>query len=284
MAEARPRRESQINTSAGHVFDTLRAVASAAAPIGGTEVARAVGVPVSTAHRALVTLEEAGFISRSEGGPKFRLGLGAFELVAALTARYAIRDAAQDCLRTLAAATGETCSLVIRLGWYAVCIDGHEGWQAVHRPLRIGERAPLHRTAAGRVLLAGHDAETVRAYARSAQAGSLSSVEVRKLRSELAEAAELGYAVEENAAADGAGGVATIAFAVRGPDGVAVAAIAVSGPAGQFRPAEDERRAEWAELVRPLEAEVAAGPARFADPFGHLPPDTIVLSQVGGTA
>lgn len=282
MADGRNRRESQVNTSAGHVFDTLRAVASAPAPIGGTEVARAVGVPVSTAHRALVTLEESGFITRSDGGPKFRLGLRAFELVAALTSRYAIRDVAQECLRSLAARTGETSALVVRLGWYAVCIDGYEGWQAVHRPLRIGERAPLHRTAAGRALLAGHDAETVRAYARSAQAGSLSSVELRKLRGELARTAELGYAVEEVDADAGAGGVTTIAFAVRGPDGIPVAAIAVSGPSGQFRPEQDPRLSEWAQLVRAVEAEVRAAPARFTDPFGHLPPDTIVLSQPGG--
>ncbi len=282
MAEPRPRRDPQINTSAGHVFDILRAVAGAAAPIGGTEVARAVGVPVSTAHRALVTLEESGFINRFEGGPRFRLGLGAFELVAALTSRYAVREVVQDCLRELAVQTGETSSLVVRLGWYGVCIDGHEGWQPVHRPLRLGERSALHRTVAGRALLAGLGAETVRAYTRSAQAGSLPSVEVRRLRSELARTVELGYAAEEIDAADGDSGVSTVVFPVHAPDCSAVAAVAVSGPRGQFQPMEDDRFGTWSELIHSVEAEIAAGPARFADPFGHLPPDTIVMSEAGG--
>lgn len=273
-----PRREPQINTSAGHVFDALRVVAASPGPIGGTDVAHGVGVPVSTAHRALVTLEEMGFVTRREGGPKFRLGLQALELVAALTSRYAIRLAAQDCLKKLSELSGETTTLAIQLGWYEVRIDGYQGRQAVHRPLRIGERSVLHRTVTGRALLAGQPAEAVHRYVRSAQAGPLPSIEVRRLREELVQIAERGYAVEDGATPGSDSGVTTVAFPVRHPDDTVVGVIAVCGPSGQFRPDVQPLDA-WQELVRGVEAEVAARPALFTDPFAHLSPDSVVMSD-----
>ena len=285
MAEApeagkgrRTRREPQINTSAGHVFDALRAVAASPEPIGGTDVARAVGVPVSTAHRALVTLEEGGFVTRHGNGPKYHLGLRSLELVAALIDRYEIRKVAQDCLRALAEQTGETATLVIRLGWYAVCVDGHEGWQAVHRPLQVGERSILHGTPVGRLLLAGQPGDVISGYVRSAQAGPLSSVEARELRRELADIGEDDRLI----ASDQDAKVTTMAFPVRGPDGVVVAAIAVYGSSAQFAPAGDERLPAWRELVREAEARVAADPARFTDPFAHLPAGSLWISTPGG--
>jgi DNA-binding IclR family transcriptional regulator len=273
----RPRRDPQINTSAGHVFDALRAIAASPSPISGADVAREVGVPVSTAHRALVTLEEAGYIVRYGGGPKLQLGLRSQELVAALIGRYAIRQVADPCLRALSRRTGETTTLTVRLGWYAVCVDGYEGTQAVHRSLRLGERSVLHRTASGRVLLAGQQVDFVRGYAGSAQAGPLSSVATRQLRRELAGIVERGYLVEEVRTAET--GLSTVAFPVRDPSGAVIAAVAICGPSGQFSPGRDERLTAWQDLVAGIERQVEADPARFTDPFAHRSPASIVMSE-----
>ena len=63
-----------MHASAGHVFETLRLVTGAERPLGVAEVARALGLSMSTAHRALMTLQQAGYLRRSGDGPKFEAG------------------------------------------------------------------------------------------------------------------------------------------------------------------------------------------------------------------
>ena len=63
-----------VNSSASHVFNVLRFVAENEAPLGVTEIARRLKLPVSTVFRALATLEESGYIQRHHNTPRFEIG------------------------------------------------------------------------------------------------------------------------------------------------------------------------------------------------------------------
>lgn len=68
-----PQRPEPAQSSASKVLALLEALAKIeASTFGVTEVAAAIAVPKSTAHRLLKTLEEHGFVARA--GSRYRIG------------------------------------------------------------------------------------------------------------------------------------------------------------------------------------------------------------------
>ena len=79
------------NSSSVHVFRVLELVARSEEPLTVTEVARDCGLPNSTAHRALATLEQVGYVRRAEGAARYASGLQLQQVRHALLRRWATR-------------------------------------------------------------------------------------------------------------------------------------------------------------------------------------------------
>lgn len=116
-----------------------------------TQIAQEAELPLSTAHRFVNELVEAGMLSRGPHG-KLQLGLKLWS-IAQNTGRQ-LRDTARPFIQDLFSLTGHTSQLAIRDGMSSLYIDRVYGSQRVPRASRVGGRLPLHATAVGKVLLA----------------------------------------------------------------------------------------------------------------------------------
>jgi IclR family transcriptional regulator, KDG regulon repressor len=259
------------NTSVDQIFDALHLLGGTPDPVGVADLARALDLPMTTAHRLLVTLYDAGFAERDTTGAKYELGSRAHELVHGLFGHYGIRQASLVFLTELIHRTGETATLDVRVGWLTVRMAGFEGWREIHAAPRIGRTRPLGDTASGRAILAFLDEAEIEGYL--AWEGD---------RSSAPRAAELTAAIDaarDNGFAQMPGddaGSPELAFPVR-HGGVAIAAVAVNGMsslvAGDQRP--DGRLRECGEVVGQLERLLTERPQLAVDPFAHLDHDAL---------
>lgn len=133
-------------------------------PCGVSDVARAMGLARSNAHRTLQTLVVLGYARQyadTTYGPTLKLfGLGA-QVVGTLD----VKRVAQPMLATLAQETQETIHLVIREGAEVIYLDKFDSPQPVAAYSKVGGRAAAQCVATGKALLAwacpdGVDADT----------------------------------------------------------------------------------------------------------------------------
>src|SRR5690242_3222130 len=132
----------------------LDELAASDAPLGVSELARRIGVNPSTASRLLGTLERGGYVTRSDGGGPYRLGLKLVTLADRALARLDVRAVARPSLEALVAQTGETATLSVPGEHAAVTIDFVASSSAVASVARLGRPSVAHATAAGKVMLA----------------------------------------------------------------------------------------------------------------------------------
>jgi DNA-binding IclR family transcriptional regulator len=205
------------------------------------DLAARTGFYKSTILRLIASLERAGFVRRLADG-RYQIGPAPLWFAGVYQRSFRLADIVLPVLRRLAADTGETASFYVRDGAGRVCLHRVEGEHAVRAVVREGDRLPLGRGAAGRVLLAfagaaGADYDTVRAQGYAISAGEVTA------------------------------DVASIAAPVFGADGALGGAVNLSGPANRIAAAAQApliaaTRAAAAELTRMLGGTAGAPSAR----------------------
>ena len=164
---------SSLRRSVGSVsraIALLDALAESEMGVGVNELARQIGVNPSTASRLLSTLQEAGLVERSGGGP-YRLGLKLVALSDRVLAQLDVRQQARPLLARLVAETGETATLSrtaprssaprsVPGGGEVITVDFIPSPSSVVSMARVGRPSVLHATAAGKVMLAFGDRGT----------------------------------------------------------------------------------------------------------------------------
>ncbi|MEV0899681.1 IclR family transcriptional regulator [Actinoplanes sp. NPDC049802] len=206
----------------------LRLLAARPGRLRVKEIADALGLPKSTAHGILRTLEHVGFAEQDPRTARYRLGRGLSDLSSAGIDANELRGRALNWADALAARSGEEVRLgVLRDG--EVVVVHH-----VFRPddpaqsLDTGVRLPAHATALGQVLLA-HDA----AATETAVAGGLDAYTRRTVTDPKALVRALGE-IRARGCALSAGewrpDLAAIAAPVRTSGGLVVGAVGIAGP------------------------------------------------------
>jgi DNA-binding IclR family transcriptional regulator len=258
------------NSSVDQVFDVLSLLSGSVEPTGVAQLARAIGVPTSTAHRVLATLEEAGYVERDTTGTKYQLGLGAHELAHALLRRFPLQAASVPILRRLASATGETAVLNQRVGFYVVRVACAEGTSEVRAAPRLGQARQLEDTPGGRAMLATLDDALQTRYVRWRAGGGPRTASARALRAELDTAGEDGYVLEAHE-----DGSADLSVALRGSDAQATGSITVEAYELGGARAAKARLVRLRASVQELEALLRERPELAFDPFGHVEPEEL---------
>ncbi|HWF54623.1 MAG TPA: IclR family transcriptional regulator [Solirubrobacteraceae bacterium] len=218
--------------------------------LGVNELARRIGVNASTASRLLATLQGAGIVQRSAGGP-YRLGLALVTLGDRVLARLDLRGLARPVLLALMENTGETATLSVPGGGEAITVDSIPSASSVVSLARLGRPSVSHATAVGKVMLAFGGGPLPRE--RDLAALTDRTITDRaELASEVREVRRRGYGtvfgereVDVNA----------IAAPVFGRDGQLAAILGVQAPAARLQDPErvlGELRAAAAELTRAL--------------------------------
>ncbi len=248
-----------MSSSAARALRILETVGAVERPPGPTEIGQKLGLPAGTVFRGLDALERAGYVVRFQSSSKFVLGKSVAALRQSLLARFPIRDVSAPYLRQLAFASGETCSLTVRLGWYGLRIAAAPGTNEVTSAPPLGAVRPLGEGLAGRAMLAFLP---------------IHAPEANRLARALAEIRARGFATEETAFARGR---AALAFPLR-RGSQAIAAIAIEGPVVDLEdPDAHDDLPRWREIVGSVERLAQARPALFAGPFDHLDADDITL-------
>lgn len=86
----------------------LTVMAEAGGSVGVTDVATALGLPMSTSHRLLDLLRGAGFVERDAEQRRYRLGLQFLRVASLVTQNTSFARLCQPALERITAETGET--------------------------------------------------------------------------------------------------------------------------------------------------------------------------------
>src|SRR5580698_3066633 len=134
-------------------FAVLDLLSCSSAPMGLAEIAAALELHKSTAHRFLMVLERHRIVERTPAG-KFRLGLRLCDFGSRAIEQYDLRDRAQLHLKTLVAEVEETAHLCILEKTHMVYIDKQEPERTIRMISRVGASSPIHCTAVDKAMLA----------------------------------------------------------------------------------------------------------------------------------
>lgn len=234
-----------MSSSAARALRVLDEIAAADRPLGVTGIAQALSQPAGTVFRSLDALSRAGLVTRYRASSRYIPGPMAERLHRSVVSGFPIREVCLPYLRQLASISGETISLHVPVGWYAVRICSVPGTGEVMTSRPLGEAQPLHESPAGQAILAGLPRREVAAYRRWSK--SFSSQPGRS-----------GTGRDE------------AVFPVRAEQR-AIAAITIDAP---FTPSGEQLSA-CRDVVANIETLARTQPGLFAGPFAHLSPDLI---------
>jgi DNA-binding IclR family transcriptional regulator len=133
--------------------DVLFHLHGESAPQGVTAVGRALGMPKSSAHRLLASLQRRGLVERDERG-RYRPGMGLVALGLGALEREPVVGAAHPVIEAEARALGETVFLVGARAGSLVVLDKAEGTGFLRAAPRVGSSVPVACTAVGKLFLA----------------------------------------------------------------------------------------------------------------------------------
>jgi IclR family acetate operon transcriptional repressor len=119
-----------------------------------TELSLRSGLPASTAHRLLTTLENHGFTEFDETTNLWMVGVEAFRAGNSFQRRLSLVDAARNAMRDLVERTGETANLAVPDGAEVVFVAQVECANPVRAFFKAGTRTPMHASGIGKALLA----------------------------------------------------------------------------------------------------------------------------------
>jgi IclR family transcriptional regulator, acetate operon repressor len=219
--------------------------------LGVSDIARALELKPSTAHRLVRTLVRAGFLEQDVDTSRYRLGNALAEYGQIVYHQRRVHLAVPY-LSRLSLAVGENAALAIRHGSDALLLSGAQApWSDAHEV--TGLRIPLHASAMGKVLLAWGGDRTVdpAVIGPLTPATDRTITDVSELRRELERVAEAGWALNDEEMAPG---IRTVAVPVFDDTGLAAFALGIRGPVGHLPderiPLLVERARETAALIQ----------------------------------
>ena len=196
---------------------------------GVTEISRALDMDAAGVHRYLRALEADGFIERNPETRRYSLGLALVELANVRLAQTRLVDVTKPYLAWLLRETGETVQLSILDRDSVFYVDILESPQPIRVASKIGDRAPLHFTAAGKLFLAFFaDARQEEILSRPLNGPTPNSViDPDRLRAELTEIRQRGISIDDEGFISY---LRAVAAPVRDGSGDMIAAVAIGGP------------------------------------------------------
>ncbi|MBE3565625.1 MAG: IclR family transcriptional regulator [Thermogemmatispora sp.] len=207
------------------------------------EIAERTGLPLPTVYRLAQALAEHGLLMKE--GSRFRLGLTLLRLGLLVAESIDVRRQALPHLTWLNGQTGENAELHIRQHETRVVIEVVRSPHNLRPFAEIGAPLPLHRGAAGKVLLAWLSGEERLALARasrerfdSEQVAGERDWDEGSFVAELERVRRQGWAYSEGERVAGVAGLAAPIFDSRGR---IAAALTLVAPAARLGPEQRER-------------------------------------------
>ncbi len=225
--------------TADRVADILLLFSHADKALGGSEIARTLGLSKAVVHRILQSLNSRGLLQAAPDTAGYILGSVIIGMGNKAWSSLDIRGVASPILRQLRDGTQETTTLSAVSSNARVYLDQYEGPQEFKMVVELGVKYPLHSGASSRAILAhlssGYVATAVRQLAELH-----SDFEEAVYRKRLEAVRQNGYAVSINERGTGAASVAAPFFDAAGN---VLGSISCCGPEMRFGGHEAERHA-----------------------------------------
>lgn len=204
------------------------------------EIAKQVSLPPSSAHRILTTMQKQRFVRFESATMCWCVGVQAFTVGNSFARSRDMVTLAMPSMRRLMTATGETVNFFMMDGSEVVCMAQVQSQQLVRAISRPGGGAEMHRSAAGKVILAHmEDDEVASLIERTGMARYTEhTITDRKdLATELAKIRQRGFSVDNE---EFSLGLRCIAAPIYDETAVVHAAISIAGPASRITTARVE--------------------------------------------
>lgn len=199
-----------------------------------TDLSLKVGVPTSTVHRVLMTLEKYGFAVINEDANEWSVGIEAFRVGNSYLERTNLIEASRKAMRYLMETTGETANLAIADSGEVVFISQVESHNPIRAFFRPGARGNMHASGIGKALLSSmlrRDVEKILRAKGCPEFTAKTLTAPADLFHDLETARERGWALDDEERYDG---MRCIASCIYNSYGEAIAGISVSGPTVRF--------------------------------------------------
>lgn len=213
---------------------------------GVREVASALDMTPSAAHRAITTLVEEGILRRMPDGTRYGLGLELFRLVSQASDSFPLRHLAMPVMERLR----DLCDEAVFLNLYdadrkqIIGVAAAESTQPLRYVVVLREWKSLYAGASGQAILAFlPEAERKALYAQTGlkAATDASITDPAAMEAELEKIRGRGYALTKGQRISGAVGVAA---PIRGPGNVLIGSLGISIPEPRYQDGFAERHAD----------------------------------------
>lgn len=211
-----------------------------------TELAKRVALPPSSAHRILTTLQRQRFVRFEQATMSWLVGVQAFMVGNAFTRSRDIVSLAGPHMRRLMAKTGETVNFFMLDGEDVICMSQIQSQQAVRAISRPGGRIGMHRSAAGKAMLAhmsNEDVDIIVERNGLPRCTEHTIVTLQALQLELSRIRQRGFSIDNE---EFTLGLRCIAAPIFDETGAVPAAISIAGPASRIT---EERIGALGEIV-----------------------------------
>lgn len=224
------------------------------------QASRASGITANLVFRILKTLVAMGYCVQHSATKTYAVSGRLLEMSAPKAGGRSLAVAADEPLRGLRDACGETVQLVIESAGKALVLEQVQGTQPLQVCGQVGMRVPLHSCAPGKAILAWWDAarragwydrRPLKRFTRTTLADR------RSLEADLAASRDRGYAIDR---AEGIDGIHCVAAPVLDAHGRPLAAVTMMAPAARLPEADfPAAAARCMAAARAIEAALAAG-------------------------
>jgi len=214
-------------------LQVLEVVAASSQPVSVQDVAEQVRADKTTAYRMLMTLVEAGYVLRDHVSKRYSLSYKVVSLSRNLLVENEVSSLIRQRLKHLSEETHETLHYSVLDGDEAVLVQRVKGTQLVITDFQIGDRAKLHCTSIGKVLLAFQDIRYVEHVIAEGlpKLASNTITTPDQLRQELHRIRSQGYALDDREFSEN---MRCIAVPVFESGGRVHGGISISGPDSRF--------------------------------------------------
>jgi DNA-binding IclR family transcriptional regulator len=217
-------------------FDILEAISQSKAGLTLTELAQDLGLPKSSVHCLVLTIERRGYLYKNERSGRYKLGPKTRELANFAFAGIALRDQVAPVLFALMRATGLPVHLAILEHNEVVLAHKVEPSFGVRLATWVGKRMEVHCTGVGKAFLAYFSESDLERHISEhglPRHNEHTIASVGRLRADLAKVRHLGYALDDE---EDELGYRCVGCPVFDAEGQVIAAISVCGTTGEIRP------------------------------------------------
>ena len=199
MVDAKPPRKASA-TMVARALRIMEALDTSRRGLNISEISRKLGIPKSSTHVIVLTLEELDYVHKAPSTRRYSLGLKAYGLGQAMMKSFSMAEAALPVMRKLVDSTDLTSHLAVLDKDQAVCVQKAEPQGLLQFDTKVGRRIHLHCTGVGKVILAHGGDELVRDYfSRKAfmRHTNKTITSPRALKLDVLKARRQGYAIDD---------------------------------------------------------------------------------------